>query len=155
MMTTMKNLNRYFIVLGATLLLGACSTWSHSEVKQTPSTGAGQATTQSSSQSSSQSKAVPAPSEAVVKTDPAAIIVSKEDITDRQYKSLGDITVTVNKTTLFHPDPTPALVDKELKEEAAKLGADAVVLVRYGTVGVSFMSWGSLDGQGRAVKFVK
>jgi uncharacterized protein YbjQ (UPF0145 family) len=107
------------------------------------------------SQSESQSAALPAPAEAVVKTDPAAVIVTKEDITDRTYKSLGDIKVTVNKTTLFHPDPTPALVDVELKEEAAKLGADAVVLVRYGTVGVSLFSWGSLDGQGRAVKFVK
>jgi hypothetical protein len=63
--------------------------------------------------------------------------------------------VIVNKTTLFHPDPTPALVDKELKKEAAKLCADAVVLLRYGTVGVSFLSWGSLDGRGRALKFVK
>jgi uncharacterized protein YbjQ (UPF0145 family) len=107
------------------------------------------------SQSESQSAALPAPAEAVVKTDPAAVIVTKEDITDRTYESLGDIKVTVNKTTLFHPDPTPALVDVELKEEAAKLGADAVVLVRYGTVGVSLFSWGSLDGQGRAVKFVK
>lgn len=145
-MVMTKFLNKYFIVLGATLLLGACSSWSHSEVKPTTS-GAGTAPAQSAS--------VPAASKAVVATDPAAIIVTKEDITDRKYESLGDIKVTVNKTTLFHDDPTPALVDKELKAEAAKLGADAVVLVRYGTVGVSLFSWGSLDGQGRAVKFVK
>jgi uncharacterized protein YbjQ (UPF0145 family) len=150
-MPTAKLLNRYAVVLGATFLLGACSTWSHSEVRPTTSAGEGQAI----SQSESQSAALPAPAEAVVKTDPAAVIVTKEDITDRTYESLGDIKVTVNKTTLFHPDPTPALVDVELKEEAAKLGADAVVLVRYGTVGVSLFSWGSLDGQGRAVKFVK
>lgn len=145
-MPTIKTMNRYCVILGATLLLGACSTWSHSEVKPTTS-AAGTPPAQSAS--------VPAPGKTMVKTDPAAIIVTKEDITDRKYQSLGDIKVTVNKTTLFHDDPTPALVDKELREEAAKLGADAVVLVRYGTVGVSFMSWGSLDGQGRAVKFVK
>lgn len=116
-------------------------------MKPTTSAGTGQA--------QSQSAAVPAPGEAVVKSDPTAILVTKEDITDRKYESLGDIKVTVNKTTLFHPDPTPALVDVQLKEEAAKLGADAVVLVRYGTVGVSLFSWGSLDGQGRAIKFVK
>lgn len=147
-MPTTCNLFRYTAIFSVTLLLGACSTWSHSEVKPTTSAGGGAPAAQS------QSASVPAAA-AAAQTDPAAIIVTREDITDRQYKSLGDIKVTVNKTTLFHPDPTPALVDKELKEEAAKLGADAVVLVRYGTVGVSFMSWGSLDGQGRAVKFVK
>jgi len=86
--------------------------------------------------------------------DPASIIVTKDDITDRPYEVLGDINVTVNKTTIFHSDPTEALVDANLREEAAKLGADAVILVRYGTVGIAFMSWGSLDGNGRAVRFV-
>ena len=33
-------------------------------------------------------------------------------------------------------------------------GADAVIFVRYGTVGVSFMSWGSLNGKGRAIVFL-
>jgi hypothetical protein len=33
------------------------------------------------------------------------------------------------------------------------MGADAVVLVRYGTVGIGLMSWGALDGEGRAIKF--
>ncbi len=61
--------------------------------------------------------------------------------------------MTVNKTTLFHPDPTPELVDQKLRDKAAELGADAVILVRYGTVGVSLISWGSLDGKGRAIIF--
>ena len=47
------------------------------------------------------------------------------------------------------------MVREKLKEEAAKLNADAVVLIRYGTVGVSLWSWGSLEGRGRAVKFTK
>ena len=81
--------------------------------------------------------------------------MTKDDITDRPYEVLGDINTTVNKTTIFHPDPTEALVDVKLREEAAKLGADAVILARYGTVGVAFMSWGSLDGNGRAVRFVE
>ena len=59
---------------------------------------------------------------------------------------LSKNTITVNKTTLFHPDPTREMVDQKLREQAYELGADAVVLARYGTVGVSFMSWGSLDG---------
>ena len=88
-------------------------------------------------------------------TDPSTITVTENDITDRKYEVLGDISATVNKTTLFHPDPTPELVAEELRKEAAKLGADAVILVRYGTVGVSFVSWGSLDGNGRAIRFVE
>ncbi|ANK83257.1 MAG: hypothetical protein TEF_03645 [Rhizobiales bacterium NRL2] len=87
-------------------------------------------------------------------TNPATIMVTEGDITDRDYRTLADLEVTVNKATLFHDDPTPADVDKKLRAAAAELGADAVVLVRYGTVGVTPFSWGTLDGQGRAVKFV-
>lgn len=117
----------------AVLLLSGCATWSHSNVEP----------------------AAAAPSTAGRVVDPASIVVTKEDISDRPYTVLADIEATVNKTTIFHPDPTPELVNEKLREEAANLGADAVILVRYGTVGVSFMSWGSLDGKGRAVVFKK
>ena len=40
-------------------------------------------------------------------------------------------------------------------ERKRELGADAVILIRYGTVGVSVFSWGSLSGQGRAIYFVQ
>jgi hypothetical protein len=56
-------------------------------------------------------------------------------------------------STVFHPDPTPAHVDEKLREQAAALGADAVILVKYGKVGISWVSYGSLDGSGRAVKW--
>ena len=95
-----------------------------------------------------------AASESVVPTLATSIIVTEEDILDREYISLGDVEVSVSKTTIFNKDPTNEMIDDELKEEAAKLGADAVILVRYGTVGVSAFSWGKLDGKGRAVKFV-
>ena len=91
----------------------------------------------------------------VVPTLPAQIIVTENDITDRPYKSLGDISVTVKKVTIFDHDPTREKVAEALREEAAKLGADAVVLVRYGTVGIGLTSWGIMDGQGRAVAFQK
>ncbi len=109
---------RILTVAATALLLSACATYSSNSVdkKETPAT------------------------EAAKPTSEADIIVTESDITDRKYTVLGDITATVNKTTIFHPDPTPALVAKELREEAAKLGADAVVLVRYGDVGVSLLS---------------
>ena len=77
------------------------------------------------------------------------------DVTDRSYKSLGDVEVTVNKTTIFNADPTREMVNQRLRNEAAKLGADAVIQVRYGTVGIGLMSWGSLDGKGRAIVYEK
>ncbi len=83
----------------------------------------------------------------------ADVILTENDITDRAYRVLGDIEVTVNKTTIFHRDPTRELVALKLREKAAELNADAVILVRYGTIGMSMMSWGSLDGRGRAIAF--
>lgn len=132
-----------YVAVAAALLSG-CATWSTSSVDQPAgakpilaSANASQATV------------------AVAPESPTEILVIEGDITDRKYESLGDISVTVNKTTIFHDDPTPELVREKLREEAAKLGADAVVLVRYGSVGISAFSWGSLDGKGRAVRFVQ
>ncbi len=88
-------------------------------------------------------------------TSPSKVVITKDDITDRPYEVIGDIKVTVNKTTIFNADPTPEMVDERLREKAAELGADAVILVRYGSVGISLLSWGSLNGQGRAVFFPK
>ena len=89
------------------------------------------------------------------KTPPSSGVITDKDIPDRKYQSLGDITATVNKTTIFNADPTQEMVNEKLREKASELGADAVILVRYGNGGMSLMSWGSLEGKGRAVKFVQ
>ena len=94
-------------------------------------------------------------SDATTPTLASSILVTEEDSLDRVYTSLGDIEVSVSKTTIVNKDPSNEMIDEELKREAAKLGADAVILVRYGTVGVSAFSWGKLDGKGRAIKFVE
>jgi hypothetical protein len=90
----------------------------------------------------------------IAKKSPAQVQLTDKDVADRKYVSLGDISVTVNKTTIFNADPTPEMVNQKLREKAADMGADAVVLVRYGKGGVSLMSWGSLEGKGRAVKYL-
>ena len=46
------------------------------------------------------------------------------------------------------------LVKEKLQEKAASMGADAVVMVQYGEVGMSLMSYGKIDGRGKAIKFV-
>jgi hypothetical protein len=81
------------------------------------------------------------------------IQIIEGDVADKPYKSLGEVSATVNKVSIFNADPTREMVDKRLKTEAAKLGADAVIQVRYGTVGISAFSWGSLDGKGRAIAY--
>lgn len=116
--------------LAVSLLLSGCTTWSQSEVLN-PNTAVRE----------------------IKQVSPDQVKLTEGDITSRPYISLGDLSVTVNKTTIFHPEPTKEMVDSKLKEEAAKLGADAVIYVRYGTVGISALSWGSLDGKGRAIQF--
>ncbi|HJT43071.1 MAG TPA: hypothetical protein VJ750_06175 [Rhizomicrobium sp.] len=161
-------MNRIFkVVTLCTFALGlaGCSTWSSGRV--TPAAGApAPASTQPPATEQSAAKPERSKPQSAQrqntrrntrqKFDPAvvaAIIVTENDITDRPYDVVGDIKVTVNKTTIFNKDPTREQVDDRLREEAAKVGANAVILVRYGTVGIGLMSWGSLDGQGRAVKF--
>lgn len=121
---------RAFFSISVMLIVAGCgSTWSTSNV-----TRAGQA--------------------GAAATPKSEILVTADDITDKKYRVIGDISVDVNKTTIFDSDPTPAHVDEKLREEAYKLGADAVVLVRYGSVGIGLMSWGTLEGKGRAVAYV-
>ncbi len=132
-----KPVMKYAFLVTVLIAVSGCSgTWSNTNVEAAPGTSG-----------------VAANTATAVKKDPASIVVTKADITDKPYNVIADIEVTVNKTTIFHPDPTPELVDQKLREEAAELGADAVVLVRYGSVGMSLLSWGSLDGKGRAVAF--
>ncbi len=131
----MRSLHVYLFAAMA-LALVACGTRASSSV--TPTTGAD-----------------PAPAAGVPAKVPQSVIVTQNDITDRPYRALGDIDVTVSKWTIFDADPTPAKVDDELREKAASMGADAVVLVRYGTVGIGAFTWGKLEGKGRAVAFTK
>lgn len=81
------------------------------------------------------------------------ILITQQDITNRKYRALGDISVTVSKNTIFDPDPTQELVNEALQKKAAALGADAVILVHYGTVGIGLFTWGKLDGSGRAIAY--
>lgn len=127
------------VVVASSIFLGGCATWSTSSVDKSAS-DSGVATS---------SKVAPK------KVMPNDVFITDTDIVDRKYSSLGDITVTVNKTTVFHPEPTQELVNAQLREKGAELGADAVILVRYGKGGISFFSWGSLDGKGRAIKYAQ
>lgn len=126
-------LMRYFAVAMLVIGVAACGTRTSTSVE--PVAGATQAT----------AKPMPKPA--------SEVIVTENDITDRPYVSLGDISVTVSKWTIFDKDPTQAMVAAALQQKAAEMGADAVVLARYGTVGIGAFSWGEMEGKGRAVVF--
>ena len=137
----MKTTKKTALILTAvTLMLSGCATWSTSTVDNAGKDAQTATATTATSRR-------PTPLNQITITD--------NDIVDRQYASLGDITVTVNKTTIFHPEPTREMVNVKLREKGAELGADAVILVRYGSGGVSLWSWGSLEGKGRAIKFAQ
>jgi uncharacterized protein YbjQ (UPF0145 family) len=92
-------------------------------------------------------------SASVTAVDPAGVEILQTTILDRDYQELGKLIITVSKTTLFDPDPTRAQVDEQLRLEAAKLGADAVIGVTYDGPKLGFASWAVMDGTGTAVKF--
>lgn len=117
--------------------LTGCATWSTSSVDTK------QVATNASAQTTSS------------KITADKVKITDGDLVDTKYVLLGDLTVNVNKTTLFHPNPTPQLVNDKLREKAAEMGADAVIFFRYGDGGISLLSWGSLEGKGRAVRYVK
>lgn len=123
---------RGLAVATVALVLSGCASWSTGTVNQEAADGV-----------------------VVTKTAPEKILISDADMPGRAYRSLGDITVNVNKTTVFNADPTPQMVNDALRAKASELGADAVILVRYGKGGISFMSWGSMEGKGRAIKFTQ
>jgi hypothetical protein len=130
-------LRRLYLVGALALLVAACGMRTGTSVTATPG-------------------ATPGPASADTKPpakSPDQITLTEGDITDRPYQSLGDIKVDLQKWTIFDKDPTREMIAEALKKKAAEMGADAVVLVRYGTVGLGAFTWGEMDGQGRAVVF--
>lgn len=117
-----------YLLLPCLLILTACGSWHTGDVARAP--GGAQ---------------LPA-------TTPSSIVVTEGDLT-RPYTVIGDVNVTVRKTTIFDKDPTHETVNDALRNDAAELGANAVILVRYGQVGLSMWSYGAMDGRGRAVVY--
>ena len=82
----------------------------------------------------------------------AAIPVLEGSVTDRKFRELGPIEVSVKKLTVFHKDPTKEQANEALVERARAMGADAVIKVTYKT-GIGFTTWGYIDATGIAIKY--
>ena len=116
------------ILFTASLMLAGCNSWSTSNIKH------------------SRPETVAAP------IAPESVTVVQGDLAGKSYEKLTDLQVTVNKTTAFSANPTADQVIAKLKEEAASIGADAVINAEVSNVQVSAFSWGSRTGTGEAVK---
>jgi len=81
-------------------------------------------------------------------------IVTEGDITDRPYLKLGVVFAKAGKLTWVSKNPDTGAIDTKLRAQGQRLGADAVILVRYGPTGASLMSWGGMKAEGTAIRYV-
>ena len=82
---------------------------------------------------------------------PSDFLILEGDLINTPYTSVAPIEAVVKKLTVFHKDPTIEQVNLVLFQQAAALGADAVINVEYKS-GVGFDTWGYLQANGIAVK---
>jgi hypothetical protein len=82
------------------------------------------------------------------------VLITESNVPNRKYTELGPVEVSVQKLTLFHPNPTKERADEALVEKARSIGADAVINVKYSS-GVGLWTWGYLDAKGTGVKFAQ
>ena len=79
------------------------------------------------------------------------VLIAIDSLPGRQYTVCGSVEATVKKLTIFHPNPTKKQANAVLAKKARRLGANAVIKVKYES-GVSADSWGYLTARGTAVK---
>jgi uncharacterized protein YbjQ (UPF0145 family) len=85
-----------------------------------------------------------------------SVQVVEGDLDGRSYRVVGTIRAVARRVSGWASNPTRDDVDEELRERAAKVGADAVIKVRYaveeqGPFGID--PRGKLTGEGIAVAF--
>jgi len=71
---------------------------------------------------------------------------------DLIFTVIGEVRASAGKLTPFSNDADQAKLYRALWKKAQKLGADAVINVRYGDAHVSAFSWGKTQVTGTAVK---
>ncbi|MDP3736172.1 MAG: hypothetical protein Q8R02_02215 [Hyphomonadaceae bacterium] len=83
---------------------------------------------------------------------PAAEIVLVQGPAQSGYRVLGEVRAEIHQKSIMAKTPARDLVDKQLRDEAAKLGADAVVEIKYENNSPMFSKKG-YRAAGKAVKF--
>ena len=85
--------------------------------------------------------------------NPDDILIGDNAAAGHHYKVIGRIDAYGRSLNLVSPVPTREDVNRRLREEAAKRGADAVINVQYQVHKVGFAPEGKLTGTGEAVVF--
>ena len=82
------------------------------------------------------------------------VIITKEEL-DVPYLKIAKISAISYKLFPFSPEPTREEIDEKLRDEAVKLGANAVINVEYKEKKYS-LAWGrgKLEGNAWAVKLI-
>lgn len=83
---------------------------------------------------------------------PAMILLSDQDLAGQRYVRLGDVSAVTHQKSLFPKTPALETLKSALQAEAAKLGADAVIEVKY-KMGNALMSSEGNKASGVAVRF--
>ncbi len=91
--------------------------------------------------------------EEIKRTPASKIIISELDILDRPYVLLGEVRASEKPLTPLSAIPTKEELNAKLREEAAKMDADAIIFVSYKPLEKSWKSWGGMEAVGKAVKF--
>lgn len=81
------------------------------------------------------------------------IVISEGDVSNQAYTHIGKVSAYGRMITLESSQPTREDVNEALREEASKIGADAVIFVTYKSERTGLMSRGMMTGEGQAVIF--
>lgn len=81
------------------------------------------------------------------------ISIVEGDMSGRKYVPLGKVEAYARSVNLWSSDPTRADIDEELRAQAAKIGADAIINVKYHSERQGLASRGKMTAEGLAIAF--
>jgi len=90
--------------------------------------------------------------EAMKRTPVEKIIISELDILDRPYMVLEEVSV-IEKSLIPFKKPDQADAAMKLREEAAKLDADAIIFVTFKNSDTSRTGTQGIEAKGKAIRF--
>lgn len=84
----------------------------------------------------------------------SGFVVTEGYISDGPYVELASVSAKAGKLTWVSKNPDYSDIDAKLRVKALKMGADAVIRVRYISTGASMRSWDGLKAEGLAIKYL-
>lgn len=93
--------------------------------------------------------------EEIRRTPVEKIVISELDILDRPYALLGEVSAIHKSLIPFNSIATKEELNLKLREEAAKINADAIIFVSYKPLEKSWNSFGGMEAKGKAVRFTR